>query len=305
MELDIEKLEQTLSENCIFIGNKDLVFKKVNSVYESTEGEITWIKQGISEDEKLINNTKASCIICHEDTFMHYKGITTNRLFIISKTPKLEYFRLLKYVKELNAIKPLVNIHPTAIIHADCNLGNNVVIGAYSVIGACSIGDGVEIGEFVKIFDNVIIGSNTKIRENVTIGGDGFGYYKNEDNTLEHIPHIGSVSIGENVHIFPFANIDRGALSITTVGNGSVIDHYVHVSHNSRIGKNTIVCANTVLSGGSVIKDNCFIGVNTLLKEKCIIGNGALTGIGSVVIKNIPDNEVWVGSPAKFLKKNS
>lgn len=303
MLLDIAVLKEVFSVDCIYAGNENLKFEGINSVYDAVNGQITWIKPNVKDIEEVLSNTKASCIICNEETF-NLSNKESGRLYVIAKSPKLEYFKLLKHIRNSTYKKPLSAIHETAFVDKDCVIGKNVTIGAYSVIGSCNIGDGTQIGEFVKVFDNVVIGSNVLIRENTTIGGEGFGFYTHIDGSLEHIPHIGSVKIGDNVQIFPFANIDRGTLGCTEIGDGSVIDHYVHVGHNSKIGANTIVCANSVLAGGSKINNRCFIGVNTLLKEKCEIGNDSITGMGAVVVKDIPDNEVWVGNPAKFLKKN-
>lgn len=304
MKIDFSTLHDSCSTSCLFKGDKSLVFSGFNTVFEAVVNQIAWIRPNGKDNEKLINETEASCVFCDQSTFDLYHGNLNSKLFVITDDPKKEYFKVLKNTRNLFFNKTISGIHPTAIVDENCQLGENVSIGAYSIIGACKIDDGTIIAEFVKIHDSVTIGKNAIIREHVTIGGEGFGYYRENDNHLEHIPHIGNVQIGNDVHIFPFANIDRGTLSATIIEDGSVIDHYVHVSHNSKVGKNTIICATSVLAGGSVIKDNCFIGVNTLLKEKCIIGNGVFTGLGAVVIKDIPDNEVWVGNPAKFLKKN-
>ncbi|MBX2909277.1 MAG: hypothetical protein KF706_06575 [Chitinophagales bacterium] len=303
MLLDIAVLKEIFSVDCVYVGNKSLTFNGINTVYDAVEGQIAWIKPNVKNNAEILSNTNASCIICNEETF-NLGNSEKQRLYVISKDPKLEYFKVLKHIRNSTNKKPLSAIHETAIVDKNCIIGKNVTIGAYSVIGSCTIGDNTQIGEFVKIFDSVTIGANVLIRENVSIGGEGFGFYTHSDGTVEHIPHIGSVKIGNNVQIFPFANIDRGTLGSTEIGNGSVIDHYVHVGHNSKIGESTIVCANSVLAGGSKINNRCFIGVNTLLKEKCEIGNDSITGIGAVVVKNIPDSEVWVGNPAKFLKKN-
>ncbi|MEO6902455.1 MAG: hypothetical protein ABI315_04785 [Bacteroidia bacterium] len=86
----------------------------------------------------------------------------------------------------------------------------------------------------------------------------------------------------------------------TWIKNGTVIGHYAHIAHNTSTGKNNILTAGVVMGGGLSIADNCFIGLRTVLKEKCKIGSNVITGMGAVVISDIPDNEVWVGVLAKF-----
>jgi len=51
------------------------------------------------------------------------------------------------------------------------------------------------------------------------------------------------------------------------------------------------------------IGDNVWIGANATILKGVHIGNDAVVGAGSVVAKDIPEGEIWVGNPAHFLKK--
>ena len=51
------------------------------------------------------------------------------------------------------------------------------------------------------------------------------------------------------------------------------------------------------------IGDGVFIGARTVIAKPCKIGMNAIVGAGSVVTKDIPDNEIWAGNPARFIKK--
>lgn len=51
------------------------------------------------------------------------------------------------------------------------------------------------------------------------------------------------------------------------------------------------------------IKENAFIGCNSVICNAVTIGKNAIVGAGSMVTKDIPDNEVWAGNPARFIKK--
>jgi UDP-3-O-[3-hydroxymyristoyl] glucosamine N-acyltransferase len=299
MTLDYAQLKKILPQDCEFIGNRELVFNGLQSLYECAQDEITWIKPGVRNEKELINSTKASGIICSPDSFQLYNGETQHKLFLLHHNPKQIFFKIVQYIYNLDLNKQSqTNIHPTAIIDKDCVIGEHVVIGEYSVIGACKIGNNVIISNHVKIYDCVSIGNNCKIREYCSIGGEGFGFIKNEDGENEFIPHIGSVLIEDNVTIYPFSNVDRGTLGKTIIQSGTVIDHYVHVGHNTRTGKNNIIAAGTIMAGGCQIKDNCFIGVNTLIKEKVIIGSDVYTGMGAVVVKDVEDKSIIIGNPA-------
>lgn len=62
------------------------------------------------------------------------------------------------------------------------------------------------------------------------------------------------------------------------------------------------IAPGVVLAGNVTVGENSFIGANSVLKQDVKIGSGVTVGAGSVVIKDIPDNEIWVGNPAKKLK---
>ncbi len=303
MEINILVIDSLIGEHCRLVGNRNIVFNGMHSIEEATLQDIIWIKSGRADYKQLINSTKAGGVICDEFTFDSFEGDFNNKLFIITKDPKSIFVAFVRYISTQLNSKSEYLIHPTAIIDKNCKLGKNVAIGAYSILGACIIGDDTVVHEHVKIYDNVTIGNNCKIREFCSVGGEGFGYIKNAAQQNEHIPHIGSVLIEDHVTLFPYTNIDRGTLGKTWIKSGTVVDHYVHIGHNTTTGKNNIITAGTVLAGGSKIGDNCFIGVRTLVREKCEIGSNVLTGMGAVVVKNIPSNQTWIGNPAKELKK--
>ena len=56
--------------------------------------------------------------------------------------------------------------------------------------------------------------------------------------------------------------------------------------------------------GGAHIGKNCFIGTNTVLHHGISVGDNCITGAMSFVTKDIPKDEIWMGSPAKLYKKN-
>jgi acetyltransferase-like isoleucine patch superfamily enzyme len=51
-----------------------------------------------------------------------------------------------------------------------------------------------------------------------------------------------------------------------------------------------------------VIEDNVFIGMNSIVLKGVTIGTNSVIGAGSIVVKDVPPNQIWAGSPAKFIK---
>jgi serine O-acetyltransferase len=95
------------------------------------------------------------------------------------------------------------------------------------------------------------------------------------------------------------------------VAPGLFIGHYggIIVNHDAVIGKNCNISHNVTLgqtnrgerAGSPIIGDNVFIGPNVQIIGKIKIGNNAAIGAGAVVTKDIPDNAVAVGNPAKVI----
>ncbi|MDD2679520.1 MAG: DapH/DapD/GlmU-related protein [Candidatus Omnitrophica bacterium] len=162
------------------------------------------------------------------------------------------------------------------------------------------------ISEPLPEFPNVIfmgkqikIGSNVVICPGCVIGGDGFSYERQEDNSLQKFWHYGGVEIGDNVEIGSNSCIDRGTFGNTIIGKGTKIDNLVHIAHNVIVGEDCIIVAFAGLGGGVKIGDRCFIGFGALIRDGITIGSDSTIGMGSVVTKDVPEGSIVMGNPAK------
>lgn len=191
----------------------------------------------------------------------------------------------------------------SSFISEKAQIGENVKIGH-----GCVIEDDVIIGDNTAIHHNVVIRSNTKIGYNCTIysgtviGERGFNPYTLEDGTREMLVHYGGVTIKDNVHIGENCCIVRGSLDDTVIESGVKFNTMVHVAHNVHIEENTAITMPTHFSGSVHIGKNCHIAATTI-RNQCTIGDRAVLGLGSVVIKDVAAGETVVGNPAKPLKK--
>jgi UDP-3-O-[3-hydroxymyristoyl] glucosamine N-acyltransferase len=203
-------------------------------------------------------------------------------------------------------IKPPTGIHSTAVIGAD------VHIGAASSIGpGCTIGDRVHIGERcvlhprVTIYHDVHIGDEVILHSGSVIGADGFGFVLT-GGAYEKFPQIGRVEIGDCVEIGANCCVDRAALGVTLIGEGTKLDNMVHVGHNCRIGRHVVVAAQTGFSGGVVVEDYAVIGGQVGIGDRARIESGAVLGSGSGVLtsKIVRGGQVMWGTPARPLKEH-
>ena len=276
-------------------GEGGSLFYDIKSVTEATKKSLSWINTTRKDREELFKGSKAGIIICHkEENFLAGE----NQLLIKVSNPKLAFSIVVNKITE-SVIQ--ANIHSTAIINPKAKIGKNVTIGANCVLGKISVGKNTVIGPNSVIEDNTVIGNRVVIKSSVAIGGDGYGYVK-DNNVQIKFPHIGGVIIEDEVHIGSNTCIDRGSLGNTVIGQSTKIDNLVHIAHNVQIGENCNIIALSIVGGSTTIGDNTWISPSVSIRDAVKIGSNSLIGLGSVVTKSVPDNQIWMGNPAKFHK---
>jgi UDP-3-O-[3-hydroxymyristoyl] glucosamine N-acyltransferase len=245
----------------------------------------------------------------------------TQRTVIRTADPRAAVARVIEKLHP--PIEPQAGIHPTAVIGADAAIGEGVRIGPLAAIGArvrigagtsigagSAIGDGVHIGDGCLIYPRVTVYREVKIGNRVilhagcVIGADGFGFVL-RDGVYEKFPQIGRVEIGNDVEIGANSCVDRAALGVTSIGDGTKLDNLVHVGHNCRIGRNVVVAAQTGFSGGVVVEDDAVIGGQVGVGDKARIESRAVIGSGSGILtsKIVRAGQVVWGTPARPLKQ--
>jgi UDP-3-O-[3-hydroxymyristoyl] glucosamine N-acyltransferase len=136
------------------------------------------------------------------------------------------------------------------------------------------------------------------------LGADGFGFVLTA-GAYQKFPQIGTVEIGDDVEIGANSCVDRAALGVTRIGQGTKIDNLVHVGHNCRIGNHVVVAAQTGFSGGVVVEDYAVIGGQVGIGDKVRIESGAVLGSGCGILtsKIVRKGQVVWGTPARPLKQ--
>ncbi len=260
------------------------------------ETTLDWVNPNKTNKQEIAEHSAARVLLVDEQV----KAID-GKLLIYVKNPKQA---LAQVGNAFFVNRPRPGIHPTAIVSPNARIGNDVHIGAYAVIGDVVIGDNTIISSYVRVYDNVIIGHDCYLKEGVIIGGEGFGFERDENGNRFRFPQIGGVRIGDYVEIGGNTCIDRGALSTTEIGDYVKISNLCHIAHNNIVGKNSVVAACVEISGSCTIGENTWIAPNASVRDQCKIGDNSIVGMGSVVVKNIPGNEVWAGAPARYMRDN-
>jgi len=236
--------------------------------------------------------------------------------------PRTAFARAMSRFYPTAELKP--GVHATAVVGKDVELGALVYIGPHAVVGdntrigvASSIGAGSYVGKRVvlgegcvlhpnvTVYDNVDIGRGTIVHSGAVIGADGFGYVMERDR-WHKFPQVGRVEIGSFVEIGANSCVDRAALGVTEIGEGTKLDNMVHVGHNCRIGRHVVVAAQTGFSGGVVVEDYAVIGGQVGIGDKARIESRAVLGSGSGVLtsKIVRSGQTVWGTPARPLKQH-
>jgi UDP-3-O-[3-hydroxymyristoyl] glucosamine N-acyltransferase len=296
MTVSLKQVLGFLGAEKAILGPADRDIKGVSSIASAKVGDLTFCSYLDSRGTEMVNGSKASAIICNEALKTSLRE-DPNKTYLLVKNPRLAFIRV--FTNFFPPARPS-GIHPSARIGKRCTIGNDVYVGENAVIGnRVHIGEHSEIHPNVRIYDDVRIGKNAIIHSGAVIGGDGFGFERNENGKLERFPHKGSVIIADSVEIGANTCIDRGTLDDTVIESGTKIDNLVHVAHNVRIGKNCGIVAHSMIGGGTRIGDHSWIAPCACVRDGLEIGNRVLIGMGAVVTRDVTDNTIVYGVPAK------
>lgn len=284
-----------------YIGNEEINIFGYSSINNIENNNISWIKNKMFFNESMISQLRDIILVITPDIDIN-KNYMDNKGFIICDNPKEIFFSILNEFYPLEEFNE--HFSPNSTINST-NLGSNIYIGHNCYIGKdVTIGNNVVIKNNVSIEGKVIIGENTIIHSGVIIGTDGFGYFQNKEGRNMKVPHYGGIIVGKDVEIGANTCIDRGTLDDTIIGNNVKIDNLCHIGHNCIIKDNSSIVALSMLGGSAFLDKNSYIAPGAMIKNQLKIGENSLVGIGAVVVKDVEDNKVVAGVPAKIIREN-
>jgi sugar O-acyltransferase (sialic acid O-acetyltransferase NeuD family) len=150
---------------------------------------------------------------------------------------------------------------------------------------------------YTKLFAPCPASKINKFREDIYMAGKKKGY-----NFISYVSPdaiVNTDKIGENNLILELNNIQP----YVEIGNNCILWSGNHIGHHSKIKDNVFIASHAVISGNCVVENNAYIGVNSTIKDGVTIKNHSIIGMGSVVTKNTEEFGIYVGNPAKLLKK--
>jgi UDP-3-O-[3-hydroxymyristoyl] glucosamine N-acyltransferase len=282
----------------------------VNSLYGASKHEIAFcIKDAI-----IPGAIHAGALIVHRKSQINYPNL------IFVDHPYVAFSQLLDFFFPHQPF--CQGIDPRASVSKNSNLGKDVSVGAFSYVGqGCEIGDHTEIHAGVMIYRDVKIGkhciiyANSVIREDVEIGehtiiqpgaiigADGFGFTRNADGTILKIPQKGRVIIGKYCEIGANTCIDRSTIENTIIGDYVKTDNLIQIGHNVTIGSNSMLSAQTGISGSTEIGADVVMGGQVGIGDHLKIADGVMMAGKTGVTGNIKDKCIVAGYPHQEIRK--
>jgi UDP-3-O-[3-hydroxymyristoyl] glucosamine N-acyltransferase len=265
--------------------------------------------------EEYLYSTQASIVIINE--VLDLKQTVNTTLIRVPDAYSAFAILLNKYQEMMR--QQMQGIQEPSFIHQSAKLGENVFVGAFSYIS-----ENVQVGNNVKIYPDVFLGNNVKIGDNTilhpgvkiyydcvigknvtihagtVIGSDGFGFAPQAGGAYQKIPQIGNVIIEDDVEIGSNTSIDRATIGSTIIHRGAKLDNLIQIAHNVEVGANTVIAAQTGVSGSAKIGKHVQIGGQAGLAGHIQIADGVKINGQSGVSKSIKTPNVAVTGTNAF-----
>ena len=296
-------------------GNPSVKVSDFSKIEEGKPGTLSFLSN--PKYTQYIYDSQASIILVNKD-FQPERAVLATLIRVNDAYQSLAM--LLSMVDQAKPKK--TGISPLAFISETAEIAENVYIAAFVFVGenvkigknsriyaSSSVEDGAKIGENttlysgVKIYYNCVVGNNCVLHSGVVIGSDGFGFAPTADGSYKKIPQMGNAVLEDDVEIGSNSIVDRATLGSTIVRKGVKIDNLVQIAHNVEIGENTVIAAQTGISGSTKLGKRCILGGQVGLAGHIQIADGTIFGAQAGQANSItkPD-QMFMGSPAFDLR---
>ena len=293
-------------------GDASTAISSFGKIEEAVMGQLSFLAN--PKYEEYLYKTKASIVIINDSQELKS---SVNAVLIRVPDAYSAFATLMSNYQQL-AAQQLNGIEQPSYISPSAKIGQNVYFGAFAYAG-----ENVQIGDDSKIYSGVVLGKNVIIGKHTTIhagakiyndciigdhviihagsvlGSDGFGFAPQADGSYKKVPQLGNVVVEDFVEIGANSTIDRATMGSTIIRKGVKLDNLVQIAHNVEIGNNTVIAAQTGISGSSKVGKNVQIGGQAGVVGHIHIADGSRINAQSGVSKSIKIPKATVtGSPA-------
>jgi UDP-3-O-[3-hydroxymyristoyl] glucosamine N-acyltransferase len=288
-------------------GSPETEITGVAGIEEARAGHLTFLAN--RKYAAAARVTKASAIVVGPD----FKA--GSAALLRSGNPYLDFARAI----ELFYRPPRypLGVHSTAVIDDSARIGKGASIGPYVVVEEdvvigknCVLRPHVVVYRGARIGDNFFahahavvrercrLGNNVVLQNGAVIGSDGFGFAKEESGRWRKIVQSGPAVLEDDIEVQANACVDRASIGETRIERGARIDNLVQVGHGSRVGQNTLLCAQVGLAGSTDVGNNVILAGQVGVAGHCKIGDGAVATAQSGIPNDVPAGQVVSGYPA-------
>lgn len=276
-------------------GDPEIQVSDISRIEEGKPGTLSFLAN--PKYLQHLFSTKASIVLVSNDQEVSQKISAT---IVRVKDPYASLAKLLTLVEQT---PDRTGLEEPCFVSPEAKIGEEVYIGAFSYISKGAvignnvmifpnvyISENVEIGNDTilysgaKVHHNCIIGSKCIIHSGVVLGGDGFGFVPHISDDYAKVPQVGNVILEDQVEIGSNTTVDRATIGSTIIRKGVKLDNLIQIAHNVDIGENTVIAAQTGVSGSTKIGKNCMIGGQVGIIGHISIADGtkiaAQSGVG-------------------------
>jgi UDP-3-O-[3-hydroxymyristoyl] glucosamine N-acyltransferase len=299
-------------------GNPDTTVTSFGKIEEAVAGQLSFLAN--PKYEEYLYTTKASLVIVNENLQLQ-KNIPATLVRV--KDAYTAFATLLTTYQNLKA-QQKKGIETPSHIASSASLGEDVFVGAFAYIGEkvaignnskifpgayiaenVSIGINTTIHAGVKIYEDCVIGNDVIIHAGTVVGSDGFGFAPQPDGSYQKVPQIGNVIIEDQVEIGANTTIDRATMGSTIIKKGVKLDNLIQIAHNVEIGSQTVIAAQTGISGSTKLGQKIMIGGQAGIAGHLTIADGVKIAGGAGVTKNLEgEGKSYAGFPAEDAKQS-
>jgi len=317
MEFTVNQIARMLGGEVM--GSGDDKINMLAKIQDAKKGQIAFLSN--PKYEQFIYGTDATAVIVKKD-FVPRKDVRATLIKVedpyVSFTTLLEEYHKMISFQKTGTEEPCYagknttigeNVYRGAFsyIGNDVTIGNNVKIYPHAYVGDnVTIGDNTILHSGVRIYSDTRIGRNCVVHSGTVIGSDGFGFAPQEDGTYKTIPQLGRVIVEDNVAIGANTVIDCATFSgdATLIRTGVKLDNLIQVAHNVEIGKNTVIAAQTGISGSTKVGENCMLAGQVGIAGHLVIANNTSLGAQAGVSKSITkEGQRLLGYPVFDIKE--
>jgi len=303
------------------VGDMDAKINNVSKIEEGKPGTISFFAN--PKYESYIYDTQSSVVLVNR-SFKPEREVKATLIKVPDAYEALA--RLMEFYVQSIPVKKGIEV--PSFIAQTVQLGNSVYVGAFSYIGEqvvignnvqihpqCWVGNGCVIDDNTilwagaRIYPETKIGKNCIIHSGAVIGSDGFGFAPQADGSYKKLHQIGNVILEDEVEVGANTTIDCATMGSTVIRKGVKLDNLIQIAHNVEVGENTVIAAQTGISGSTTIGKNCQFGGQVGVAGHISIGNHVILGAKAGASGNIPDGKTMMGSWAmdasKFRRVNA